>query len=301
MADITTSAFSPSPADNAGTWADCTRSDTALITHPRFDEAMASAARALVSFYRDSWLLNRIVNDHGRVVSALIMMDLHLNGGGGGFTVAQLREQVARHRVCSPNRATALAALLGVSGCLRAVPAQDSRMRRLAPTDSFIKLHQDRLRGTLSANSIVNPDLTKAMPLVDDEALLGDVVRAYLAFCRSGGCATGGQPGLGAIMERDAGFTILCLLLTGASHNVGYRVSDLARWFAVSRTHALGITRLGMDHGFIEQPVSGGPYIATSHLIRTMRLTFAALFQAQAEAIRLALRRGEAQAIAATA
>ncbi len=259
---------------------------------------MIAAARSYVSFYRGNWVLNRIANDRGRVVAAFIMIDLHLNGGRSGFTVSQLREQAERYSICSPNRMTALASLLRVSGYLKVVPTRDSRMRKLAPTDTLIRLHQERLHGILSAHCLITPNAAETIPHLYSEDFLADIARTYLAYWRAGFRLTGGQPGLEAIVERDAGLTILFLLLTGAPHHVGYRISDLARCFAISRTHALGVIRLGMDHGLIEQPVQGGPYIGTPYLIATMRSVFASIFQIQAESVRFALRRHQARQVA---
>jgi hypothetical protein len=266
-------------------------SEAALIVHPRFDEAMKAGASAFVSFYRGNWLLNRVANDRGRVISAFIMLDLHFSRGSAGFTVSQLREEARRYALCSPNRITALAALLRVGGFLKAVPAQDSRMRKLAPTENMVALHRERLLGVLAANAMVNPDLTQAMPMLSTDEIMGDVVRAYLAHWRSGLRVTCGEPGLEEVIERDAGLTILFLLLTEANLGIGHRISDLARHFAISRTHALSIMRIGQEYGFITQTEAGGPYIGTPLLIATMRPVFVIIFQIQAEAVRFALRR----------
>lgn len=280
-------------------WSSPGHPDAHLFGHPRFDEAMIVAARSFVNFYRGNWLLNRIANDRGRVIATFIMLDLHFSGGMTGFTVAQLREEARHHAMASPNRMTALAALLRVGGFLKTMPSQDSRMRRLAPTDTLLTLHRDRLAGIIAANVMINPDLTAIVPLLGEGEVLGDIARSYLAYWRAGLRATGNDPALEALVERDAGFTILCLMLAGIAEGRAYRISDLARHFAISRTHALGIMRTADTFGLIAQNGVGGPYMGTRTLLETMRPFFLAVFQIQAEAVRHALQRHAARSVPA--
>ena len=280
-------------------WTSQGHPDAHLFGHPRFEEAMITAARSFVNFYRGNWLLNRIANDRGRVIATFIMLDLHFSSGKAGFTVAQLREEARDHAMWSPNRMTALAALLRVGGFLKAVPSRDSRMRRLAPTDALLKLHRDRLAGVIAANVLINPDLAQVVPLLGEGEILGDIARSYLAYWRAGLRATGNAPALEALVERDAGFTILCMMLAGIPDGRSYRISDLARHFAISRTHALGIMRTATTFGLIVQNGASGPYMGTRILLETMRPFFLALFQIQAEAVRHAIARHATRTIPA--
>ncbi|MCB8883494.1 hypothetical protein ACELLULO517_24815 [Acidisoma cellulosilytica] len=274
----------------ANEWSSADTPDTQVLGHPRFDEAMVVAARSFVGFYRGNWVLNRIANDRGRVITSFIMLDLHFSNGMTGFTVAQLREEARHRNICSPNRMTALAALLQVGGFLKAVPSKDSRMRRLAPTEAMLTLHRERLAGAIAANVLINPDLAAVLPLLGQNQILGDIARSYLSYWRSGQRATGNDPALEAFIERDAAFTILFLLLTGLAEGRAYRISDFARHFAISRAHALSIMRAGMDFGLIAQNGPNGPYLGQPKLLETMRPFFLALFQIQADAVRHALR-----------
>jgi len=262
-----------------------------LIARPRFDEAMLAAAGAFVAFYRGNWLLNRVANDRGRVIAAMMMIDLHFSGGKRGFTVSQLRDQARRYGVCSPNRMTALAALLRVGGFLAPVPGGDSRQRKLAPSQAMFDLHRARLHGLLSANALIQPDITPAIAAIEDNDVLGDIVAVYLGYWRTGDRAIGDDPLLNALVERDAALTVLFLMMLGTSSGEAYRVSDLARQFAISRTHALVIMREATKHGCLRQTIPGGPYQATPELLRVMRPFFARIFHVQAEAARQALQR----------
>lgn len=266
-----------------------------LIAQPRFDEAMLVAAASYVSFYRGNWLLNRVANDRGRVIAALMMLDLHCAGGKQGFTVSQLRDQARRYGVCSPNRMTALAALLRVGGFLATLPGGDSRERKLAPSQMLFDLHRARFHGLLSANVMIQPEVAAAIPALDDDDVVGDIVSVFLDYWRAGHRAIGDDPLLNALADRDAGVTVLFLVMVGASRGDGYRVSDLARQFAISRTHALVIMREATKYGCLTQSVPGGPYQGTPELLRVMRPFFARIFHVQAEGARRALARRSAR------
>lgn len=266
-----------------------------LIAHTRFDEAMLAAAAAYVSFYRGNWLLNRVANDRGRVVAAMMMIDLHFAGGERGFTVSQLREEARRHGVCSPNRMTALAALLRVGGFLAPVPGGDSRQRKLAPSPAMFDLHRARLHGLISANAMIQPDLAPAIPALEDDDAIATIVAVYLRYWRSGDRAIGDDPLLNALIERDAALTVLFLMMLGATRGEAYRVSDLARQFAISRTHALVIMREATQHGCLRQTGPGGPYQGTPKLLHVMRPFFARIFHVQAEGARQAVARRAAR------
>jgi hypothetical protein len=253
------------------------------------DEAMLTAAGALVSFYRGNWVLNRIANDRGRVIGAMIMLDLHFGRGCQGFTVAELRTQALRCHVASPNRMTAFAGLLRSSGYLTAMPAPDARKRKLVPSASLIDLHRRRMRALLGGTIILNPDLAPAMQALEDDGVLAAMEHAYLRYWRAGCRITGHFPALEGFVERDAGFTLLCLLMGGAAKGQSYRISDLSRYFAISRTHALVVMREAIRCGLAEREVETGAFTGTPLLTAAMRPLFAQLFAVQAGVAREAL------------
>lgn len=268
--------------------------DKAIATE-RFDEAMLAAAAALASVYRGNWLLNRIANDRGRVVGAHMMVDLHFAHGQQGFTVTQLREEARRYAVCSPNRMTALAALFRVGGFLAPVPAEDSRQRRIAPTQALMDLHRARMGGILSANILIHPDLAPVLPLLAEDGVVADIVHANLCLWRSGLRAIGNDPLLQQLVERDAAFTLLFLMMAGMKRGETYRVTDLARQFSISRTHTLLILRESVAVGCVERVDANGPFRGTPMLMRIMQPFFARVFLAQAAAARGALARHRAR------
>lgn len=255
----------------------------------RLDEAMLTAAGAIVSLYRGNWVLNRIANDRGRVIGTMIMLDLHFGRGCQGFTVAELRAQARRCHVASPNRMTGLAGLLRASGYLTAMPAADARKRKLAPSATLIDLHRRRMRALLGGNIILNPDLAPAMRALEDDRVLAAMEHAYLRYWRAGCRITGHFPALEGLVERDAGFTLLCLLMGGAAKGQSFRISDLSRYFAISRTHALVVMREAIRFGLVEREAEAGAYSGTPFLTAMMRPLFARLFDIQAGVARRAL------------
>ncbi|GAB0112828.1 hypothetical protein AcidC75_03530 [Acidisoma sp. C75] len=254
--------------------------------HPRLDEAMLAAAAALVGLYRGNWVLNRIANDQGRVIGAMMMLDLHFGRGCQGFTVAELRAEAQRDGVASPNRMTAFAGLLRASGYLALIPGLDARKRKLAPTKALLDLHRRRMAALMAGTVILHPDLAAAgLAALDQDEKLAEMDRAFLGRWRAAGGIAACCPTLEGFVERDAGFTLLCLLLCGEAKGQSFRISELSRFFAISRTHALVIMREAMSHGLVEREAAGGAYRGTAALRAVMRLVFLHLCAIQAEVV----------------
>ena len=222
------------PADY---WITTDAAISAIIADPRFDEVMFAMAASLVAHYRGNWLLNRIGNDRGRVMAAFTMLDLHFHGGGRGFSVAQLREQARLYRFCSPNRMTAFAALLRATRYLQPAPPVDGRQRRLAPTEAFIAMQRARLYGMLQPQVVLRPELRSMIAALESDSFLAEVVHCYLAYWRSGYRATRGHPALESLIERDAAFTLLFMVMIGDRQGKSFRIAEVARRFAISRSH----------------------------------------------------------------
>lgn len=277
--------------ETADYWITTDAAIDALIADPRFDDVMFAMAASLVAHYRGNWLLNRIGNDRGRVMAAFTMLDLHFHGGGRGFSVAQLREQAQLYRICSPNRITAFAALLRATGYLRPGPPLDGRQRQLAPTETFIAMQRARLQGMLQPQAVIRPELHPAIEALGSDPFLGEVVHYFLAYWRSGYRATRGHPALESLIERDAAFTLLFMVMIGERQGKSFRIAEIARRFAVSRSHAASVLVEAASHAFVSQTEPGGPYRATPALLVAMRPFFAQIILVQGEALTLAFSR----------
>jgi biotin operon repressor len=252
---------------------------TALIAHPHFNAAMLAAATAVVEQYRGHWILNRLVNDRGRFVLGLMVLDLHFNEGDGlGFTAGRLREVAGASGVCSPGRITAFLAALRLVGFLRPVAADDRRLRRLAPTERFLDLHRDRLRSLFAALALIDPAGNEAVAALHRPAFIGAFAHDLVAAYRRGLRMSGLVPEIQPTVERDAGLTMLFSLLVAEASERPVSIAALAERFSVSRSHVLTVLREAEQAGLATQAGPRGGYRAGPALAATLRRFFAIMF-----------------------
>jgi biotin operon repressor len=268
-----------------------------LMRHPRFDSAMLSAATATVELYRGHWILNRLVNDRGRFVLGLMILDLHFKAGGGdGFTGGQLRLLAGLNGVCSPGRITALLAGLRLAGFLAPVAADDRRLRRLAPTHRFIDLHRERWRRHFAALGQLCPEGESALAMLGSDAFIGSFAHVLVSTYRRGFRMVAFVPELRSIAERDAGLTMLFSLLVADAAGQPVSIAALARRFAVSRAHVLMVLREAQQAGLVVPTGPRGGYRAAPTLATALRRFFATLFLVQRHGIRSVSAAGVAPA-----
>ena len=262
----------------------------ALVDHPRFEAAMLAAAAATVELYRGHWALNRLVNDRGRFILGLMVLDLHFVAGDGmGFTTAQLRETAVAQGVCSPGRTTAFVASLRLLGFLQPVAAEDRRLRRLAPTDRFIALHCERWRRHFEALALLRAEGEVALASIDRPGFVGVLAHALVATYRSGLRMAQFVPSVRQIAERDAGLTMLFSLLIAEAAGQTVSIAGLAQRFAVSRAHVLTVLREAQQVGLAAPVGPRGGYRGGPALTPTFRRFFALLFLVQLHGIEVAL------------
>jgi hypothetical protein len=283
-------AQSPAHADGNRTWPNLDASAVAaLVGHPRFDAAMLATATAMIELYRGQWALNRLVNDRGRFVPGLMILDLHFTvGRGEGFTTAQLRKEAADNGVCSPGRINALLASLRLLGFLKPVEAEDRRVRRLAPTERFLAMHRDRWGRQFEALALVREEAETARMALRNPAFLGAFAHALVATHRGGARVVDLVPELRLTAERDAGLIMLFSLLTGETAGQGVSISTLARRSLVSRAHVATVLREAEDAGLAAPAGAGGGYRAGPALLGTIRRFFAIMFLIQLHGIQAA-------------
>ena len=247
-----------------------------LMLHPCFNPAMVLAAEAIVHGYRGNWVINRIVNDRGRMISAMMVLELHY-AGRGGFTVARLREEAARYGFASPRRVAGWAASLKLLGYLRPVPS--SHPQRLEPTEPFLALHRDRLRRQWATLALIHPKGgDHAVSALGDPAVLGRCAQILVEQYRSGVRVLDLSPEIIDLTERDAGLTVLLSLLLAESAGEAISIAALARRFKVSRAHVLILLREAESLGLTAR---GGPrngYRTGPEFYPVMRRFFASVF-----------------------
>lgn len=258
---------------------------------------MQSAAAAIVELYRGNWVLNRLVNDRGRFILGLMIINLHFSADdGSGFTPAQLQEMAGASGVCSPGRITAFLASLRLLGLLRLVPAEDRRLRRLVPMERFLTMHRERWRRLFEALALIDPAGEIAVSGLDRPAFIAGFANALVAAYRSGLRIAQFVPALRASAERDAGLTILLSLLIAESGTQSVSIASLARRFSVSRAHVLAVLREAERAGLAAQAGPRGGYRAGPALVETLRRFFAIMFLLHAHGIGSAQRAGQTRA-----
>lgn len=247
---------------------------SALRAEPGFDEAARLCAVNVVGLYRDSGLLNLVINDQGRVVIGWFAIYLHLSGGEG-LTLSRIVDLCKRHRVCSPGRAAAIVGLMRAAGYLAPVASDDRRERRLAPTERLMNGQWERWRCVLSALAHIRPEAGLALAAMGepafDRALVSDLFDHYRAGFRLIG---GNVAELSGIGQRKAGIVILFSLFAARRSDAGgetvadLSVSELARRFRVSRTHVISVLRDAQDQGLLRRGEGDGePLVVLAPLI----------------------------------
>jgi hypothetical protein len=251
----------------------------AIIQHPQFETAMLKCAAATVELYRGHWLLNRLVNDRGRFVLGLMILDLHFVGSGGaGFTPARLREVASAQGVCSPGRIIALLASLRLVGFLQPVADTDRRLRRLVPTERFLDVHRQRWRRHFEALSLIDPAGESGLAKLHRPEFIGAFAHDMITAYRSGLRMVELVPELRLTAERDAGVTMLFSLLVADAAGQTVSIAASARRFSVSRAHVLTVFREAELAGLAVPAGPRGGYRAGPALLASMRRFFAILF-----------------------
>lgn len=242
----------------------------ALRRHPRFGEASTRLIAGLTGYYRGNRVLNRVLNDRGRALMGLLILDLHYNGAAeGGLTATRLARICVETGVCSKGRVTAMLGILRLFGFLVEAPSSDGRTRRLAPTEKLLAAHRARWRHFLEALAVVSPDGRAALGRLEDPGFVAAQVGAMGAMYRAGMRVIGYVPELSRIVSRDAGVMVV-LTLVREARRVGraphepldVTISALAGRFSVSRGHVLSILRDAEREGLIERSGPRGEGIA---------------------------------------
>lgn len=233
----------------------------ALRGAPGFPGACSRLLSGLIGYYSGSWILNRILNDRGRALMGLLILDLHFNGAAaGGLTATRLKEVCAETGVCSPGRVTAMLGVLRLFGFLAELPGGDRRVRRLVPTDKLIATHTARWRHFIEAIALLDPGARRALDCLSDPAFIAAQVGTMAAMFRQGMRMLDYAPELRAAVARDAGMMILMSIATESEAaaaagpggtTVGLTISNLAKRFHVSRGHVLSVLRDAAHEGLI--------------------------------------------------
>lgn len=247
--------------------------------HPQLHAAACLAATASLNRLNGSWLQNRLLNDRGRFLLALLLLDLHFNENAGqGVTVAQVRREATRYEICSSGRAVAFTAALRFANYLALSSSTDGREKRLLPTQALLDLHHVRWRQVMIAVALMDGEAARRAEALPDDVLLSRCTGRLALLLRSGVRIMDSVPVLRTFAERDAGIAILLTLFLAQARQEAVTVAAAARSFSVSRAHASYVMQaaerehLAVFHG----PRLG--YTATDNLKRTVERFYCDVF-----------------------
>jgi biotin operon repressor len=261
-----------------------------LISAPGFPAAIQAAAGNAVRLYDGNWLRNRLLNDRGRFLAVLLILDLHFTESrGSGVTGARLRREVADLGVCSAGRATAFLAALRFKRLLMAMPQSGARERRLVPSATLLQMHRERWNGMFSAIAHIDPAAADVARDLPDDVLFGPCTHAMADCFRQGLRVFDAAPELLDVAERDAGLVMLVSLVANGGP---VSVTQLARQFSVSRAHVANVLQRAETQGLACSEPGRNGYRASAALQPVLMRFYAVVFLT----FLTALREGQRQA-----
>ncbi len=256
---------------------------------PDFPAAMERGARGLVQIYRGNRILNRILNDRGRVIFGLFVLYLDAipDERGVGLTVTRIATLCQETGVCSRGRAKAMVMLMRWAGYLDMGPetGANRRQRPLAPTQRLLSEQITRWRKLLSALAVIYPPAEEVLARIDDPEFARILIREIGSRFHAGLRLLHFAPEVSVFAERDAGILIvMSLLISGTDGDVfppeqpvPVPVAALARQFFVSRAHVLKLLREAETEGLIARTPSA---TGSVHLLEPLRSGMIAFFAA---------------------
>lgn len=256
----------------------------ALMLSPGFPAAIRAAADNAVRLYDGNWLRNRLLNDRGRFLAVLLILDLHFTESEGrGFTGARLRREVVDLDVCSPGRATAFLAALRFKHLLVAAPHSSAKERRLMPSPTLLQMHRERWNGMFSAIAHVDAPAAAAANALPDEILFGPCTHVMADCFRQGVRVFEASPELRSIAERDVG---LVALVSFVANGGSASISQLARQFSVSRAHVANVLQTAEAQGLVCSEPGRAGYRAGPALMPVLMRFYAVVFLTLLSALR---------------
>lgn len=265
-----------------------------LRARPDFPWIARQAAIKLGTAYRGNVLLTRILNDRGRIILALLMLDMHFESPAApGLTAGRLKAEAAALELCSMGRVTAILAAFRLLGLVAPVPDTDRRRRRLVVTERLLAVHKSRWEIILGTVKLVLPEGELGLRHLDDNTFLAAYIHALLEPLRGGWRPVFDIPELGIFADRDGGLMIAFALFGIGPSGLPLSASQLARTYRVSRSHVVDIVQKATEAGLVRRVEArelGGPGILPEPpLMEAMEAFIATALVRQASAVRQAL------------
>lgn len=232
-----------------------------------FPTAARQTAAGLVELHAGNPVLNRLINDRGRFLVSMFVLDLHFRReeDGIGLTPGRIKDLCLEQAICSPTRCSALLALMKLGGYLEAVPsAHDQRRRTLVATDKLIAAQRARWHCHLASAAPLLPDAARGLERIDQLAFMRGVHRLMCAHLRAGFRFVDYLPALRLFGDRHGGVFALCMMLRASEPGaldhelpIEVSVSGLARATSSSRAHILKLLRDAETAGLLVRPSNG--------------------------------------------
>lgn len=269
----------------------------ALREHPRFREAIRSLVGGLVERYSRNGLLNRVMNDRGRLVGSLIALYLHFSSapgdGGSGLTAGRFEAFCVDLKLCSPGRARALLLLMRYAGYLAPEPCGADRRRRcLAPTERLIEEQRQRWRLQFEAMALITPAGHTALEAQGRPEFTAAFVRHIGASYLGGFRLLDRAPELARLVESNAGLLVAASLMLAALDGspgpdgetaVPVSISSLAARFGIARAHARNLLATAAEAGLVRRTGRSETVVVLPRLVQAGSEFFAALFAVLAQ------------------
>lgn len=226
-----------------------------MRAHPAFHAVVGRAADYLASSYDGNRLLNRVLNDRGRVVFCFLILylDALSEAEGGGLTVGRMVALCQETGVCSRGRARAMMALMRWGGYLEPVSGEgDRRVKPLAPTAHMRAVFRDRWIAHYRLIETLDPVGGEVLARFGDPVFVNRVARLIGAEFRAGYRLLDGVPDLAAAADRDGGVLVLVALFVAVRQGSDPpTLAELARRFHISRAQVLQIVKEGEGLGLV--------------------------------------------------
>jgi AraC-like DNA-binding protein len=229
-----------------------------MCAHARFPDACATAARSILRRLEGNSLMSRAVKDLSRVFYGVFALYLDARDE---LTLTGIQEFCEETGLASPGRAAAALLQLRMLGYVVLDPASAGmRRRRFLPTPMMKQGLLDVFRDQLLAMSLVEPEAATAAERMADP----DVFRKFVLILGAGFAKIAGSGASTVITpfaDRNAGLAIFFhIALSGETSDtyppqglVRMSVKDIARRFAVSRSHVFRLLRDAESEGLLRR------------------------------------------------
>ncbi|MDQ0503525.1 hypothetical protein [Xanthobacter agilis] len=240
------------------------------------------SAASLVNLYSGNRLMNRVLNDRGRMLFGFFALYLHAlpEAEGGGLTVSRMAALAAETGVCSRGRAKAMLALLRWGGYLTPSESEgDRRAKPLEPTSRMVTQQIHRWQLQYRSIAILDPKVEELAMVLGDRAVFNDVMICLGEAFRSGHRVLDQAPAIADIADRDSGMMILLALFVAEQGGEEMpSIAELARRFHVSRAHVLQLLKDAQGTGLMTRDGTTGAGRLTDHGHEALADFFAASF-----------------------